>query len=220
LSQSPSAAEIAKEVIDRLPRTTGTNLPNIEKTAGASHQYPTRSPSDADREILVVDNINTYIVENIVPAENTASHMVQNWLLGINPETRQGYIKSLNEQAKKFGDVYSGIAIPLKGHDVYCGLDLCSIVQSINLGTNNTTSEQLRRIAETLSSLGESINWKAIKEKNDSGLGGTDLTIEAINRGIFYPWAEKDMNPRGLVDDVLKTLSQRRNELAEQATKK
>jgi len=187
-------------------------------SGNAAPNYPVRAPSDADREILVLDRLHDYIANILIPNENAAAQLTDDWRRA-DSSTRKSYIDALNAQADKLDEVYKELKNQLKGHDVYCNLDLCSIIQPLTI-RESVTADHLRTVGRALLALASVVNWDAlIYQSNHSPFPFDSAPISAIIKGVFTP--DQDvMTPGPLIQDAVARLSQRRDELTKEAAPK
>lgn len=230
----PTADEIASALVNKLPppKDDGAQILTLQaqlaeakkvdhtntSSGNAAPNYPVRAPSDADREILVLDRLHDYIANILIPNENAAAQLTDDWRRA-DSSTRKSYIDALNAQADKLDEVYKELKNQLKGHDVYCNLDLCSIIQPLTI-RESVTADHLRTVGRALLALASVVNWDAlIYQSNHSPFPFDSAPISAIIKGVFTP--DQDvMTPGPLIQDAVARLSQRRDELTKEAAPK
>jgi hypothetical protein len=173
--------------------------------------YAPRSPSDADREIKMVDKLSDLLERQVRPLLSEAGSGWSNWQDALDSDKSGDYFKGLSNFRQQFVSINATILDSTKEMPQFCDDDLCEIVNLQRTAT--AVVDAVDKFHEILSILHDVID--AEKYRQFKNVGTVSQIIAPHQQRIGSPLTSYEVE----LSWAEQRLKERRRELSEIASR-
>lgn len=163
--------------------------------------YAARSPSDADKEIPIIDALSEIVRKELQPLTSNGGELLSNWQNAIDQSKSGAYLQSLSDFSRRFREANGSLSEAAQQIPQYCDDDLCVIAGFAR--RYDKITDLIDRARDTLSDLHKVIDsqkYNAERQRSKAplviGRAVEEPNLALSAYAVSLQWAKEQLSAR------------------------